>query len=87
MKALSFGGFLGRRWRLLLLEGLICLAVLSELTVDVLGICRVLHLILLDEAFDEVVEVIVEPPHLVLHVLLEGDSPDLYLVDKASEHS
>jgi len=46
-----------------------------------LRIVTVLNFILLDEAFNEIVKIIVESANLVFHVFLEGNSSDLNLVD------
>jgi hypothetical protein len=71
---------------LLLLEVFICLAILTQLFVDILRIGTMLHLVLLNECVDKIVEIVIEPSNLILHVFLEGDSSHLYLVNETSEH-
>jgi hypothetical protein len=72
---------------LLLLEVFICLAILTQLFVDVLRIGPMLHLVLLNECVDKIIEVVVEPSNLILHVFLESDTSHLYFVNETSEHS
>jgi hypothetical protein len=71
---------------LLLLEVFICLAILTQLFVDILRIGTMLYLVLLNECVDKIVEVVIEPSNLILHVFLEGDTSHLYLVDESSEN-
>ena len=71
---------------MLLLEALVSFAVLTQLLVNKLCISAVLDFVLLDESINKVIEVVVETSHFVLHVFLEGDSPDFDFVDEASEN-
>lgn len=71
---------------LLLLEVFICLAILTQLFVDILRIGAMLYLVLLDKGVDKIVEVVIETSNLILHVFLEGDASHLYFVDETPEN-
>jgi hypothetical protein len=72
---------------LLLLEVFICLAILTQLFVDILRIGTMLHLVLLNECVDKIIEIVIEPSNLILHVFLESDTSHLYFVNETSENS
>jgi hypothetical protein len=70
----------------LLLVGIICLSELSELPLDLASFIAMLAFEVLDESLYEVIEVVIEAAHLVLHVFLEADSADLCFVYQAQEN-
>ena len=70
----------------LLLVGIVCLSELSELPLDFPGVITMFAFEVLDKSLNEIIEVVVEAAHLVLHVFLEADSANLCFVNQAQEN-